>query len=238
MRFERVIVALATLAAVAGTARLGVWQLDRAAGKQALQHAIEQRQAMPPLPAQALASDPAAAAAQTHRSIQVRGRWLPEATVFLENRQWAGRPGFLVLTPLELADGSAVVVQRGWLPRDAGDRTRVDAPALPSGEVAVTARIAPPPSRLLEFDGAGQGAIRQNLDLDAYAGELRRTLRPLSLLQLDGSTVSADGLVRDWPRPASGVHKHYGYAFQWFALSALLVGLYVWFQLIRPRRRA
>ena len=35
---------------------------------------------------------------------------------------------------------------------------------------------------------------------------------------------------------AAGVHKHYGYAFQWFALSALILGLYVWFQLIRPRR--
>jgi surfeit locus 1 family protein len=33
------------------------------------------------------------------------------------------------------------------------------------------------------------------------------------------------------------VHKHYGYAFQWFALSALTCGLYAWFQLIRPRRR-
>ena len=38
--------------------------------------------------------------------------------------------------------------------------------------------------------------------------------------------------------PAADVHKHYGYAFQWFALCALIVGLYVWFQLIRPRRRA
>jgi surfeit locus 1 family protein len=33
------------------------------------------------------------------------------------------------------------------------------------------------------------------------------------------------------------VHKHYGYAFQWFSLSLLTVGLYVWFQLIQPRRR-
>jgi surfeit locus 1 family protein len=32
------------------------------------------------------------------------------------------------------------------------------------------------------------------------------------------------------------VQKHYGYAFQWFALSALIIGLYAWFQLPRPRR--
>ena len=39
-----------------------------------------------------------------------------------------------------------------------------------------------------------------------------------------------------WPEPAADVQKHYGYAFQWFALCALILGLYVWFQLIRPRR--
>lgn len=44
-----------------------------------------------------------------------------------------------------------------------------------------------------------------------------------------------DGLQRDWPQPAADVHKHYGYAFQWFALSALTLILYVWFQIIRPR---
>ena len=39
-------------------------------------------------------------------------------------------------------------------------------------------------------------------------------------------------------RPAAGVDKHHGYAFQWFALCALTAGLYVWFQIIQPRRRA
>ena len=40
------------------------------------------------------------------------------------------------------------------------------------------------------------------------------------------------------PRPAVDVHKHYGYAFQWFALAGLITILYVWFQLVRPARRA
>lgn len=238
MKLERVIVFVAALAASLGTARLGVWQLDRAAAKQALQQAIDERFAQPPLPAAELARQPDAAAVQWHRQVRVRGRWLPEATVFLENRQHAGKPGFVVVTPLQLADGSAAVVQRGWVPRNFIDRTRVAAPLLPDGEVEVDARIAPPPARLLEFEGAGSGPIRQNLDLGAFSGELGRPLRPLSLLQLQGADTASDGLVRDWPRPSSGVQKHHGYAFQWFALSALVAGLYVWFQLIRPRRRA
>ena len=43
---------------------------------------------------------------------------------------------------------------------------------------------------------------------------------------------------RDWPAPATDVHKHHGYAFQWFGLSTLFTLLYVWFQIIAPRRRA
>lgn len=238
MKFERVIVFVAALAATLTTARLGVWQLDRAAAKQALQQAIDERFAQPPLPAESLARQAEAAALQWHRQVRMRGVWMPQGTVFLENRQHAGRPGFVVVTPLQLPDGSAVVVQRGWMPRDFVDRTRVAAPALPDGEIEVDARIAPPPARLLEFEGAGSGTIRQNLDLDAFSREIGLPLRPLSLLQLEGAVPVSDGMVRDWPRPSSGVHKHHGYAFQWFALSALLAGLYVWFQIIRPRRRA
>ena len=50
----------------------------------------------------------------------------------------------------------------------------------------------------------------------------------------------SEGLRRDWPEPTTGVDTHYGYAFQWFGLSVLVVLLYVWFQLVRrfylPRR--
>ena len=69
------IVLLAALAAAASTARLGVWQLDRAGQKIALQEALRSRRAMPPLPAAELARDAAQAAAQQHRSITLLGRW-------------------------------------------------------------------------------------------------------------------------------------------------------------------
>ena len=50
-----------------------------------------------------------------------------------------------------------------------------------------------------------------------------------------GARRSGKSVAREWPRPAVDVQKHYGYAFQWFALGALMAGLYVWFQLVRPR---
>jgi surfeit locus 1 family protein len=109
---------------------------------------------------------------------------------------------------------------------------------LPEGEVAVAGRIDHPPSRLFDFGGSDAGTIRQNLDLDAYSREMKRPLRPLAIVQEDGSSTPPDGLRRDWPAPAVDVQRHYGYAVQWFAMAVLILGLYVRFQLFGRRRHA
>ncbi|MED5617918.1 SURF1 family protein [Ideonella sp. BN130291] len=237
-KHRRWVVTLAALAGMALTARLGVWQLDRAAQKQALQRAIESRGRLPALENTTLARDAQAAAGQHYRPVRLRGQWLAQHTVFLDNRQiGGGRPGFFVLTPLVLAPGDAVLVQRGWVPRDAADRTHLPAITTPQGVVEIAGRVAPPPSRLFEFAGAASGPIRQNLDLAAFTTEIDLALRPLSVQQLNAGADAADGLARDWPLPAVDLSKHHGYAFQWFALCALIAGLYVWFQILRPRTR-
>lgn len=235
---RRWVVLFATVAAVALTTRLGLWQLDRAAQKEHLQAIVDERRALPALTAGQLAFDAATAQAQHQRAVHLAGRWFTTATVFLDNRVMNGRAGFLVVTPLVLADGSGVLVQRGWVARDATDPRRLPPLETPVGEVTVAGRVAPPPSRLFEFESVAAGPIRQNLDLEAFAREIRLPLRPLSVLQVTDSGAAFDRLLREWPRPAADVHKHYGYAFQWFALAALITGLYVWFQLLRPRRDA
>ena len=230
---------LLALAAAGATARLGVWQLDRAAQKEALQALMQARAAAPPLDADAFAryccADPAAL---HYRPVRLRGTWLPQHNVWLENRQMKGRPGFYLVTPLRLEGrAEAVLVQRGWAPRDADDRVRLASVPSAAGPVEIDGVIAPPPARLYEFAASASGVIRQNLDLPAFATETGLALLPVSVLQHDLPGGVADGLLRDWPLPAVDVQKHYGYAFQWFALAALMTGLYVWFQLVRPRLR-
>jgi surfeit locus 1 family protein len=228
-------VTLAAIVTAVLTARLGFWQLDRAAQKTALQATLDERGRLPPLDASSLAATAAAAAAQHQRRVQLAGSWSVAHTIFLDNRQLASpQPGFFVLTPLRLPDGRAVLVQRGWAPRDAADRTRLPPLSTPEGEVRVEGRIAPPPARTFAFAGEDRGRIRQNLDLDDFARETGLLLAPLTVLQLGDST---DGLQRAWPAPSTGVDRHRGYAFQWFGLSALVAMLYVWFQFIHPRRR-
>ena len=237
-RTQKLVVLLATLGGVALTSNLGAWQLRRADEKLSRQAALDQRAKLPELSAGMLARSEDEAAAQHHRRVRLRGQWLPKFTVYLDNRQMNGVPGFFVVTPLQPAGSAqALLVQRGWVPRNWHDRTQLPAVVTPGGEVEVIGRIAPSPARLYEFPGAASGVIRQNLELAAYARETGLPLAPLSVLQDEPATRANDGLLRQWTQPSLGVNTHYGYAFQWFAMAALMAGLYVWFQLVRPRLR-
>lgn len=218
---------------VAVTAALGRWQLSRAAEKEALQAAIDAQGKLPALQARELldATDPQPL---LHRAVHLRGLWIAERTVFLDNRQMRGQPGFYVLTPLALENSNTVVmVQRGWVQRNFVDRAALPSIPTPSGLVEIEGRVVPAPARLYEFSGEDLGTIRQNLDLGAFA---RETGLPLWQQSVQQTGDDGSDLLREWPAPRSGIEKHYGYAFQWFGLSALLTGLYVWFQFVRRAR--
>mgnify|MGYP003582314815 FL=1 len=247
--WRRVLIAVAALVAIAITLSLGRWQLSRAAQKEALQAAISEQKTLPALGGPALAATKDIANV-LHRRVVLRGTWLPQYTVYLDNRQMRGQPGFYVVTPLQLENSQDVVlVQRGWLPRNFLDRTQLPPLDTPTGVVALEGRVARPPSKLFEFaavqspTGAGKPAqrsshIRQNLDLADFRAETQLPLRDVSVLQTGDAS---EGLLRDWPEVASGVEKHYGYAFQWFGLAGLITLLYVWFQIVRrfhPARRS
>ncbi|MDP9900623.1 SURF1 family protein [Variovorax ginsengisoli] len=280
------VITIAAVATLAATASLGRWQLSRAAQKEALQAEIDAQKLLPPIDAaELLAMDKATAA--LHRPLTLRGLWLAPQTVYLDNRQMNGVPGFYVVTPLAI-EGSqqTVMVQRGWVQRNFNDRTRLEPVETPAGLVEVTGLIVPPPAHLLSLGkdapapgaavgpapaadtaalaasapgaadapvtaplaaasglatpagpgSVGSSPIRQNLDLDAFRAETGLPLRTDFSLQETGP--ASQGLQRNWPQPALGIEKHYGYAFQWFGLSALVVLLYVWFQLIAPWRKA
>lgn len=233
------LVLIAALVSVFITASLGFWQLRRAVLKEQIQADIQAKESAGMLhnsdikAAESLAS-------WLHRSAQFSGRWVPEATVFLDNRQMSGRQGFYVVTPFQLAnDGRWLLVQRGWVPRDFLDRTRVPDVPTPTGVLVLSGRIAASPGRVYELGEAGAGPIRQNLDVVAFAREHAAQILNGSLLQLvPVPDTPSDGLLRNWPQIASDVHKHHGYAFQWFGLCALILILYVWFQIISPFRRS
>ena len=224
------VVALTTMAV---TARLGVWQSDRAQQKEGLHHLQQTQALLAPLTNAAFES-PMDAAQGLHRRVSLQGVWRPEHTVFLQNRSQNGVPGFWVLTPLQLSPSSMVLVQRGWAPRDRVSSEVLPPIETPPGLVEVQGRWVAPPSRMVELTreesapAPRSSAIRQNLDVNAWAAEMK-----LSILATVLQTGSAsEGLARDWAPALSGADKNRGYAFQWFALSGLVAVLFVWFQII------
>jgi surfeit locus 1 family protein len=237
-RWARALMLLAALASMALTASLGHWQLGRAAQKEAITQARAEQAALPELDGRTLASLGAGSAVPEtllYRRLALQGRWLAEQTVYLDNRQMHGRPGFYVLTPLRLQGTDAVVlVQRGWVPRHFQDRTALPPIDTPQGDVTLHGRLLPWPSKVYDFGEVESGPIRQNLIFEDYRLQTRLPLPMLSIQQTDADD---QGLQRAWLEVASGVEKHYGYAFQWFGLCALIALLYVWFQIVQPRRK-
>ena len=230
-RWRHVLIALAAVGGMVLTASMGRWQLQRAAQKEALVQAIA-RQADTAALSGADVLAPQARTDWLYRPVQLRGRWLAEHTVYVDNRQMKERVGFYVFTPLQLLDAPQVImVQRGWIPRNFEHRSRLEAVQTPAGVVQVQGRIALPPSKLYEPGAAVPGVIRQNLDLAEFGQETGLpVVQDLSVVQ---TGAASEGLLREWPAINLGVDMHYGYAAQWFAMAALIGVLYGWFQL-RP----
>lgn len=231
------------LVTVAVTARLGVWQFDRAQHKESL-HQMQQAQALLPPLTNAAFEAPVDAAQGMHRRVSLQGVWQAEHTVFLQNRSQNGVPGFWVLTPLKLSPTAMVLVQRGWAPRDRVSSEVLPPIETPPGSVTIEGRWVAPPSRMVELareavvpamgSAPRSSAIRQNLDVNAWATELSLPIMA-TVLQ---TGAASEGLARDWAPALSGADKNRGYAFQWFALSGLVAVLFVWFQIILVLRHA
>lgn len=233
---KRLLIAAAAVLGIAVTASLGAWQWNRGEARTALHEAMAAKAATAPVEPPELMAVAEGDLRLAYRPVRLRGQWLPERTVFLDNRQMNAAPGFYVVTPLRLEGSQAVVlVQRGWAPRNFQRRDALPAVQTPAGVVEVAGRLAPPPAKLYAFAKEEKGTIRQNLDLAAFRAETGLALLPLSVQQ---TGAPSEGLLRQWPQAGSGAEKNYGYAFQWWAMSALIAILYVWFQLVLPRRRA
>lgn len=209
------------------TCSLGQWQMGRAGEKLAAEAQLDAalREDARVLSAADLGRPAPAAPLR----VVVSGRLLHDKSVWLDNRQLDGRPGFWLVTPLALDGGGHVLILRGWAPRDVRDRTRLPPVGRPDGVLRIEGLALARVPRLLALGGAADGpvpGIWQNLDLAAYE---RATQLPLAQVVVQQTSALDDGLARNWPRPASGVDRHRGYAVQWYALASLLGVLTLFF---------
>ncbi|WP_150670504.1 SURF1 family protein [Pandoraea anhela] len=227
--------ALLILLGVMLTAALGVWQYQRAQMRLARQAQIEHAERAPVV---ALGAQTYGLADVSHRRVRVTGRFLRNRVVYLDNRPRNELPGFYVVMALQVSPEHVVLVNRGWLPRDLRDRTAIMPYATPAGDVTIEGIAAPDPSRAFELGHGGSAAglsIRQNLDVADYARETSLPLQPFVVMQTNDT---GDHLLRDWPAPANGADRNYGYMAQWFGISLVLALLGLRLAYRRGRRLA
>jgi surfeit locus 1 family protein len=138
----------------------------------------------------------------------------------LDNKLRQGKPGYEVITPLRVAGSDLhVLVNRGWVQapptRDVLPEVRT-----PAGEVRIEGVALEHLPRLLHVDPNEKGRVRQSLQLPAFAAETGLRLEPRIIEQ---HSTTDDGLLREWPRPDTGVEKNESYALQWYSFAALAV---------------
>ena len=230
-RWRDALPTVATIVAVAVFVAAGNWQRGRMEAKEALRAQLDAASAMP---AVAL-PDVGAWDAWRYRPVRAEGTFDATRQFLVDNRVQAGRVGFHVVTPLVLADGRVVLVNRGWV---AAGATRDLLPAVPpaTGPVVVTGRVGLPTSGYVELaadDGAG--VVRQNLDPARFAAATGVRVLPIVVEATAPAAPEDVALVRDWPPPDAGSDKHRIYMMQWYAFAALAAGLWLTFRLRRRR---
>jgi surfeit locus 1 family protein len=232
--------ALVALASIAVLVFLGIWQLHRLAWKEALIARIDARAKAPPAPLP-LEREWGALKPEDYeyRHVRLRGRFDGrEALVFRGSGPEAGEgPGYLVLAPLLLPDGTSVIVNRGFVASAARD-TASHAP--PPGEVTVTGLMREPEPRNL-FTPADQPEKNQWFTRDPGALAAHFGLSRAAPFSVD---ADFSGDPKALPHGGTTViafpNNHLAYAVTWFGLAAALAGVFsawAWTRLKPPAGR-
>jgi surfeit locus 1 family protein len=220
------VAALAVLAAVlfAGFVSLGTWQVQRLAWKLDLIARVEQRLAAPPVDAPGRAAWPSVTAGDDeYRKVHVDGVFLHGDETLVQAVTDKG-PGFWVLTPLKQADGTIVLVNRGYVDTEHRD-PRMRLPARPHATVRVTGllRISEPGGAFLRRnDPAHQRWFSRDVAAIAAAQQLPAADVAPYFIDAD-ATPNAGG----WPLGGLTVvrfhNSHLVYAITWYTLALMVV---------------
>jgi surfeit locus 1 family protein len=208
---------------------LGFWQLRRLDEKRDRNALIEERMDEPVAQIDEVVdqgSDLAAGEDVRYRRATATGTYAAEDQVLVRNRSFDGAAGSWVLTPLVLDDGTAVVVNRGWVPVT-GDLELDPAAAPPTGTVDVEGLVEETQERGRfgpRDPEDGTLAVLSRVDLARYQAQVDLPLYPV-WLQLTEQEPAQGDMPTPVEPPELDEGPHLGYAVQWFTFTAIaLIG--------------
>jgi surfeit locus 1 family protein len=213
---------------------LGQWQYNKGEYINNLQLKINDRKHLSPVSMQEL---PHELEEQIFTPVIVSGTFDTEHHFYFDNRIVNGLAGYDIYTPLRMDDGNTILVNRGWLRQG---RTRQDLPEFEteSSGVSFKAIVDKPPSKdfmLAEnvHRDLAWPMVLQYVDTQEISGMLGYELMPM-VLRLDKD--AEHGFHREIPVLNLDSAKNTGYAFQWFAMSAALLVIYIAVNTKREKR--
>ncbi|KTR06941.1 hypothetical protein NS365_05820 [Aureimonas ureilytica] len=220
---SRILLLLLSLPLIALLVGLGVWQVERRAWKLDLIAKVEARVHAPasdePPKAQWAEVD---ASNDEYRHVSLTGTFLNDKETLVQALTDLGG-GFWVLTPLQAADGSITLVNRGFVPQE-----KRDASTRPEGQITGEETV----EGLLRMSEPGGGLLRANdpatdrwYSRDVAAIAARRGLDNVAPFFVD-----ADATPNPGGYPVGGLtvvrfnNNHLVYALTWFSLAIMLAG--------------
>jgi cytochrome oxidase assembly protein ShyY1 len=217
------LLAVAVLVAVTCVA-LGIWQIARLHQKQQFNAAVRAGLAREPAPVDTLLPDGVDPDTVRYRRAEATGTYDTEHGFVLYGRTQDSRAGNHLLTPLLLPDGSAILVDRGWVPLDVDEPGAPEA-APPSGAVDVEGVLfsseGDPPG-VVDAGGPAETTLSR-LDLRTIQAQLPYPIAPSYLLLQRQTPARPDGLPEPSPLPELSEGPHLSYAIQWFTFAAIAV---------------
>ena len=237
-----VVPGLAAMIALAILIGLGTWQLQRKAWKEDLIQQIAARAYGEPgvvVPEEQWAGW--RADQDEFRKVRVTGTFLHEfeAPVYglaPGERQGAPIQGYYLITPLRLATGAIVMINRGFVPTDLRDPARRPE-SLPAGEVTITGLVRAPEVRT-SFTPGDDPARNQWFARDPQTIAAARNLERVAPFLIDADASPNPG---GWPRggqtPLTLPNNHLQYAVTWYGIALTLIGVFTafaWQRLKQP----
>lgn len=218
-----------------GCLALANWQLDRLDERRARNDVVDANIAQPPVPVDELLADGATLPGEyLWRQVTITGRYDDANQQVWRKRPFQGRVGFHVLAPVITDSGTALWVDRGWVPAASSATAQPDVPPLPEGVVTTTVRLRKAATGSARADDLPPGQI------DRVAVEAISTELPATAYVAYGELVTEEPLTDPAPAPVPAPKTeegpHLSYALQWvcFAIIAI-VGLVVFVRKERER---
>lgn len=230
---------LTSLLVLVGTvvcARLGIWQLDRLAQRQAFNAHFLEITKTSPLILDAFPKDDLTR--MEYRLVTVSGIYDSTNSIVLRNQYHNGQPGYFLLTPLLLADGAAVLIERGWIPAEGNAKPADWQKYAQTGDVSINGMIrlgqTQPEVGGIPDPELTEGQKRLDfwnlVNLARISQQVPYKLLPV-FIQPDPYPVPDSPPYPYQPVIEISEGPHLGYALQWFSFASILFFGYPFFLL-------